>query len=83
MALYSEKIGVRNGSQTMWDSFQTLTLMQKKPVFHSFWNPSMCTHARVCIRIHEACARRSRACMRIHMYAYTCSRVSVTFIFQK
>ena len=29
MALYSEKIEVWNGSQTMWDSFQTLTLIQK------------------------------------------------------
>ena len=29
MALYSEKIGVWNVSQMMWDLFQTSTLMQR------------------------------------------------------
>ena len=33
MALYSEKIRVWNGSQTMWDSFQTSALMEKNLPF--------------------------------------------------
>ena len=36
-ATYSVKIGVWNNSQTMWDSFQISTLMQKNSLF-SFWN---------------------------------------------
>ena len=35
MAIYIEKIGVWNDSQTMWDSFQTLALMQKNCLFMS------------------------------------------------
>jgi len=31
----------------------------KKLVFHSFWNTSMHTHARVCVCMHEAYALKS------------------------
>ena len=48
----------------------------KKLVLHSFQNPSMHTHARVCIHMHEACVH-------IRVFAYACPRVSVTFLFQK
>ena len=33
MALYNEKMGVWNGSQMMWDSFQNISLMQKNLSF--------------------------------------------------
>ena len=33
MALYNEKIRVWNSSQMMWDSFQNISLMQKKLSF--------------------------------------------------
>ena len=43
-AIYIMKIGVSNDSQTMWDSFQTTTLMQKTCLF-MFLEPFM--HAQV------------------------------------
>jgi len=55
----------------------------EKLVFHSLRNPSMHTHTRVCVRMHEACICRAWTCVRIHVYAYACPRVSVVFIFQK
>ena len=61
-------------------------LMQKS--FHFIFSRTLayayiCTHARVCVCMHETYTRRSWECVRIHMYAYTCSRVSVTFHVQK
>ena len=69
MAFYSEKIGVWNGYQMMWDSFQTSALMHKSLTF--IFSGTL------------ACAHRFRACMHIRMYAYACPKVSVAFIFQK
>ena len=46
MALYSEKIGVWNDSQTMWDSFQNPSLMQKKFPFIVFGTLT-CVHMLV------------------------------------
>ena len=39
-AFYSGKNGVWNGSQTMWDSFQTSTIIAENTHFSYFWNPS-------------------------------------------
>ena len=39
-ALYSWKVGVSNGSQKMWDSFQILVFNAKNLPFIGFWNPS-------------------------------------------
>ena len=81
MALYSRKIGVKDNSQMMWDSFQT-KFKCRKLAFHYFWNPSMRTHARVCIHIH-AYAELKCAYAYMHMYAYAHPRVSLAFLFQK
>ena len=55
MALYSRKIRVKGGYQTIWDSSQT-GFKCRKLAFHSFRNPSMrmqslsvCTHTCVCV----------------------------------
>ena len=55
----------------------------EKLAFNIFYNPSMCTYARVYVCMHEACTRRSKACVHICMYAYTYPRVSMVFLFQK
>jgi len=68
MALYIEKMGVWNGSQMMWDSFQTSNLMQKLS-FHSFWNPSM----RFMPMYVYACMELAYVDLE-HPYAYTCLR---------
>ena len=39
-AFYSGKNGVWNGSQTMWDSFQTSAIIKENLHFPYFWNPS-------------------------------------------
>jgi len=79
MALYSRKIRVWGGSQTMWNSFQT-KFKCKKHSLHSFWNPSMRTHAHVCDEVY---IRRAWACVCMHMYTHARPRVSVAFLFQK
>ena len=43
-----------------------------KLAFHSFWNPSMYTHACVCICRFGACVR-----IRVSAYAYVCLRMHV------
>jgi len=55
----------------------------EKLVFHSFWNPNMHTHARVCSRMHEACVHKPWGCARICVYKCACPKASVTFLFQK
>ena len=45
-AFYSGKNGVWNRSQTMWDSFQTSTIIVENLSFLYFWNPS-CVHRNV------------------------------------
>ena len=48
MAIYIVKIGVWNASQTMWDSFQTLVLMQKTFIFYV----SETIHTRIGLSLH-------------------------------
>ena len=57
MAIYIEKIGVWNESQTMWDSFQTSALTQITCLF-MFLEPFMCVQDRACVRMQHGCARR-------------------------
>ena len=69
MALYSRKIGVWGGSQTMWDSFQTI-IKCKKLSLHSFLNPNcICMPMYVC-----ACHKHSYAWLQC-VYAYACMHV--------
>ena len=68
MTLYSEKIGVWNSSQTMWDSSQTSALMLKNLSFIVFATLAcIYMHARVCICMHEAYVCRFGACVLIRM----------------
>ena len=77
-----EKQGFGAAPRSIWDLFQ-VEFKCRKLVFHSFQNPSMRTHACICVCMHEARVRRARACMHIRMYAYTPPRVFVTFLFPK
>ena len=67
MNLYSEKIGVRNGSQMMWDLFQTSALMQKNLSFIVFGT-------QACVRklvYANACIKHAHTGLK-HACAYTC-----------
>jgi len=57
MAIIIKKIRVWNGSQMMWDSFQTLALMQKTCLF-MLLEPYMCTQDWSCVHMHNVYARR-------------------------
>ena len=74
-ALYSGKKGVWNGSQTMWDSFQTLTIIVENFYFLCFWNPS-CVRKRI---FAYTCFRP-----RTQTTAHICgSRVTLVILFPK
>ena len=51
-ALYSRKNGVWNGSQTMWDSFQTSAIIEKTCLFYTSETLAVC--ARVCLSTQAA-----------------------------
>ena len=68
-------MGVQNGSQTMWDSFQTSALMLKTCLSHLF--RTLVAYAGSCLRMH-ASDLRTRICV-----CERRQRVSLTFIFQK
>ena len=57
MAIYIVKMGVWNGSKTMWDSFQSQSLVQKT-CLSKFLEPYM--RAQVCVYVcmHHGRARR-------------------------
>ena len=57
MAIYIKKIEVWNDSQTMWDSFQTLALMQKTCIF-MFLEPFMCTQDWACVCMQHGYAHK-------------------------
>ena len=67
-ATYSVKIGVWNDSKTMWDSLQTLALMQKTCLIYIFGILYAC--ARSCLRA------QADSCIHI-------ARVSLALFFQK
>ena len=67
-ATYSVKIGVWNDSKTMWDSLQTLALMQKTCLIYIFGILYAC--ARSCLRA------QADSCIHI-------ARVSLALLFQK
>jgi len=48
MAIYIEKIEVWNGSQMMWVSFQTSTLMHKTCLFYVFGTLHACAGSYLC-----------------------------------
>ena len=60
MAIYIMKIGVWNGSQTMWDSFQT-SIYNAETWLSSFLEPYMCAQAEACVRMHHGSVCMPRA----------------------
>ena len=84
-ALYSEKNEVLNDSQTMWDSFQTLELMQKTCFFiflesyiHVQDQAYMHMHHGCTCRLIPACACRGLSWLYFSKNRFICS-LNVTF----
>ena len=70
MAFYSSKMGVWNGSQTMWDLFQNSNFNAKNLPFiisRTLTCVCICMH-KFCIRMHKACVCRAWACVCMHEF---------------
>ena len=76
MAIYIMKIGIWNGSQTMWDSFQISVFNAKNLPFLVFLKPYL--HAQTLV-----CVRRLLGCVHKFMLAYAGLGFLLAFIFQK
>ena len=62
-AFYSGKNGVWNGSQMMWDSFQTSAIIAENLHFLCLWNPSyvcMSVPTHACFGLHTQAAAHVR-----------------------
>ena len=76
-----KKLGVWNGSQTMWDSLQTSALLHKNLSFivsETLACVCMPVCAYACMK-HATYIPKFRAGIRVS--AYACPRVSMAFIF--